>query len=206
MTAPRALVLGCGYVGLRLVHALTRAGIETIGVSAREERLPDLAAAGATPMQADPLEPSTLRPLAEQRWDVVFDLIRPQQIAPGRYTSWGTRNICGLFTDNPPDALVYLSSTSVYDTRGSGWIDENTEARPSTAFGEARAEAESIYREAYRTHGLPVRICRAPSVYGPNRNLRGRLEGGAYTRVDDDEQWVSRIHVEDLATVLVATW
>jgi nucleoside-diphosphate-sugar epimerase len=206
MRASRTLVLGCGYVGLRLVRSLTEAGCETTATSAREDRFADIAATGASPVRADALEPSTLRALAEQPWDVVFDLVRPQQIAPGRYTSWGTRNISALFADHPPAAMVYLSSTSVYQSRGSGWIDETTQAHPTTAFGEARAEAESIYLDLFRTRGLPVRICRAPSVYGPNRNLRERLEGGAYTRVDDDEQCVSHIHVDDLATGLIAAW
>jgi nucleoside-diphosphate-sugar epimerase len=206
MTSPRALVLGCGYVGLRLVRALQSRGTDTTATSARAERMADIAGAGATPVRVDVLEPATLRTLSEEQWDVVFDLNRPQQIAPGRFTAWGTRSLGGLFADAPPEALVYLSSTEVYDPRGGTWIDERTASHPTTAFGEARAEAECIYLDLFRTRGLPVRICRAPSVYGPGRNLRGRLEGGAYTRVDDDEQWVSRIHVDDLVEGLIAAW
>jgi nucleoside-diphosphate-sugar epimerase len=206
MTQRHALVLGCGYVGLRLVRQLIEQDVMVTATSSREERLPEIQRVGATGVRADVLEPSTLKPLADLGFDVVFDLVRPQQIAPNRYTSWGTRNIAGLFQPSPPGALVYLSSTSVYEGRHPGWIDEATEAHPTSAYGEARSEAERIYLELHREHGFPVRICRAPSVYGPHRTLRDRLEGGAYTRIDDEEQWVSRIHVDDLAGGLIAAW
>jgi nucleoside-diphosphate-sugar epimerase len=201
-----AVVLGCGYLGLRLIRALIARDVRVTAATPRPELIADVRAAGANPMRADALEPSSLRPLAELGPDVVFDLMRPQQLGPDRYTTWGTRNLAQGFADTPPGALVYLSSTSVYDTRLSGWIDERSEAHPASAFGGARLEAERIYLETMRTHGLPVRICRAPTVYGPFRTLRARLESGAYSRVDDDEQWVSRIHVDDLVTGLIAAW
>jgi nucleoside-diphosphate-sugar epimerase len=206
MNGSRAVVLGCGYVGLRLVRALVREGVAVTATTARRERFGEVEAAGGAPVRADALEPATLRPLAAQETDVVFDLARPQQLAPGRYTSWGTRNIANLYQGKPLEALVYLSSTSVYDPRSGEWIDELTETNPTSAFGSARAEAERLYLDLFQRQAFPVRICRAPSVYGPGRTLRGRLEGGAYTRVDDDEQWVSRIHVDDLVAGLIAAW
>jgi nucleoside-diphosphate-sugar epimerase len=206
MNAEKALVLGCGYVGLRLVRALATDGVAVAATTVREDRIAEIEAAGARAYRADALEPASLRPLADFGPTVVFDLIRPQQLSPGRYTAWGTNNIAALLADLPLDAVVYLSSTSVYDPRATGWIDEGSAVQPSSAFGEARAEAERIYLEMHRVRGLPVRICRAPSVYGPNRTLRPRLEGGAYSRVDDEEQWVSRIHVDDLVSGLIAAW
>jgi nucleoside-diphosphate-sugar epimerase len=202
----RALVLGCGYMGLRLVRALLAEGVNVWGATPNAERHEQIRAAGAEPIPADTIEPATLRRLAELRPDVVFDLVRPQQLGPERYTTWGTRNVAQLFSQQKPEALVYVSSTSVYDGRSSGWIDETTEVNPTSAFGAARLDAERTYLEAWHAHGLPVRICRAPSIYGPHRTLRGRLESGAYTRVDDEEQWVSRIHVDDLVAALIAAW
>jgi nucleoside-diphosphate-sugar epimerase len=202
----RAIVLGCGYVGLRLVRELVSRGVEVSAASPRTERFAEVRAAGGDPIRADALEPATLRSLADLRSDVVFDLTRPQQLAPDRYTTWGTRNIAQVFAASPPGALVYLSSTSVYDPRISGWIDETSQVQPGSAFGEARLDAERVYLGMLESHGLPVRICRAPTVYGPFRTLRARLESGAYTRVDDEEQWVSRIHVDDLVAGLIAAW
>ncbi|MEX2583896.1 MAG: NAD-dependent epimerase/dehydratase family protein [Gemmatimonadota bacterium] len=206
MTEKKALVLGCGYVGQALACALREHGVAVTGTTRTKDRFPDIEAAGATPALADVMDPATLRPLAEQRPDVVFDLVRPQRIDENRYTSWGTRNIATIFADCGLEALVYVSSTSVYGRRSGEWTDETTEIEPASPVGMARAEAENLYLEAARTNGLPARVCRVPGIYGPGRTLRQRLETGAYRRMDDEKLWVSRIHVSDLAAGLLAAW
>jgi nucleoside-diphosphate-sugar epimerase len=206
MSERRALVLGCGYVGLALSRALADEGIEVFGTTRSRERFPDLEAAGAAPHLADVMAPETLRPLLALQPDVVFDLVRPQKIDEQRYTAWGTSNVANAFRGAPLEALVYLSSTSVYGRRSGEWTDESTPANPSSPVGHSRLEAERIYLDNYNQFALPVRIARIPGIYGPGRTLRQRLESGAYRRLDDDKLWVSRIHVDDLARGLIATW
>src|SRR5690606_38158200 len=117
----------------------------------------------------------------------------PQATGEDRYTTWGTHNIGAAFAGRPLEALVYLSSTSVYGRRSGEWTDEATPVAPTSPLGKARVEAERAYLELCHEQGLPVRICRVPGIYGPGRTFRGRLETGAYRRVDDDGLWVSRI-------------
>jgi nucleoside-diphosphate-sugar epimerase len=206
LSETRALVLGCGYVGLALARALRELSVSVTATTRERARFAEIEATGATPVLADIMDPASLRPIAEKAPDVVFDLVRPQQIAENRYTSWGTRNVAAAFAERPPQALVYLSSTSVYGRRSGDWTDETTEVNPNSAVGRARVEAESIYLEFYSQKGLPVRICRVPGIYGPGRTLRQRLETGAYRRMDDEKLWISRIHVDDLAAGLIAAW
>ncbi|HEX2094889.1 MAG TPA: SDR family oxidoreductase [Longimicrobiaceae bacterium] len=206
MSGSRALVLGCGYVGLRLARALAGRGTSVVGTTRSAERMDEIAAAGARPAIADVLDPATLLPLAEWHPHVVFDLVRPQPTGEDSYTVEGTRNAVRAFAATLPDALVYVSSTSVYGRREGEWTDETTPPLPSSPIGEARVEAERTYLEAWRDSGLPVRICRVPGLYGPGRTLRERLERGAYRRLDDDDHWVSRIHVDDLVMGLIAAW
>lgn len=206
MRGKKALILGCGYVGLALTRALRAHGTEVVATTRSRDRFGELEAAGATPTLADVMDPATLRPLAVLGPDVVFDLVRPQRIDEERYTSWGTRNIVSIFGHADVEALVYLSSTSVYGRRGGELTDETTAVNPSSPVGHARVEAERIYLESYAERGTPVRICRVPGIYGPHRTLRERLETGAYRRLDDEKLWVSRIHVDDLAEGLVAAW
>ncbi|MDP9348065.1 MAG: NAD-dependent epimerase/dehydratase family protein, partial [Gemmatimonadota bacterium] len=147
-------------------------------------------------------DPESLRPLVEWRPRVVFDLVRPLRTGEDAYTVEGTRNVARAFSAAPPEALVYLSSTAVYGRRQGEWTDEMTPVAPSAPAGAARVEAEQVYLES----GLPVRICRVPGIYGPGRTLRARLETGAYRRLDDEDQWVSRVHVDDLVAGLLAAW
>jgi nucleoside-diphosphate-sugar epimerase len=202
----RALVLGCGYLGGRLARALVHEGVEVIATTRRADRFGAIQATGARAARVDVLEPSTLEPLAAWSPDVVFDLVRPQPTGEDRYTAWGTRNVANAFAEHPPGALVYLSSTSVYGRRDGEWTDETTSPNPVSPQGEARLEAEGIYRDLHATRGFPVRICRVPGIYGPGRTLRERLESGAYRRLDDDKRYVSRIHVDDLVRGLLAAW
>lgn len=206
MSETRAAVVGCGYTGLVLVRALRALGVRVLGTSRSEERRAEIERAGAEFAVADVMEPATLRNVAAWRPNVVFDLVRPQEIGEDRYTAWGTRNLVAAFTGTPLEALVYLSSTSVYGRRSGEWTDESTPVSPSSPLGRARVEAETIYLEAALANHLPARVCRAPGIYGPGRTLRQRLESGAYRRMDDEKLWVSRIHVEDLADALIAAW
>jgi nucleoside-diphosphate-sugar epimerase len=206
VSALKALILGCGYVGLALARALREQQLEVIGTTRNPDRLAELEGAGITPAVAEVMDPESLVPLAEMKPDVVFDLVRPQRIDEKRYTSWGTRNVAAAFGDLPLQALVYVSSTSVYGRRNGELTDEKTEVSPTSPLGHARVEAEKIYLDLYARKGTPVRICRVPGIYGPGRTLRQRLETGAYRRADDEKLWVSRIHVDDLAQGLIAAW
>lgn len=206
MSNRRAVILGCGYVGCALARALVREGVEVTATTRSSHRLADLEALGTTPALVDVTSPSTLLPLVARKPHVVFDLVRPQPAGEDRYTVGGTRNVAEAFASTPLEALVYLSSTSVYGQRNGQHTDESTGVDPVSPAGRARAEAEAIYMELFEREGFPVRICRAPGIYGPGRTLRQRLESGAYRRLDDDELWISRIHVEDLAEGLVAAW
>lgn len=200
----RALVLGCGYVGLRLARRLAEQGVSVTGTTRREDRLGEIRVTGAEAALADVLEPASLRPLVEAAPDLVFDLVRPQRTGPDRYTTWGTGNVADALLQRPPASVVYLSSTSVYGRRGGEWTDEATPVAPSSPLGRARVESEEIYLSLAADGRLPARVCRVPGIYGPGRTLRPRLEGGAYRRLDDESQWVSRIHVDDLVEGLLA--
>jgi nucleoside-diphosphate-sugar epimerase len=201
-----ALILGCGYVGVVLARALRERGVNVVGTTRNPDRFPEIEASGATPALADVMDPAGLRPLAAASPDLVVDLVRPQRIDRDRYTSWGTRNVVTTFAAARPEAMIYVSSTSVYGRRNGEFTDETTEIAPSSPVGVARADAERIYLETFATAGAPIRICRVPGIYGPGRTLRQRLESGAYRRIDGEELWVSRIHVDDLATGIIAAW
>lgn len=206
MSEKRALIMGCGYVGLTLARTLVEQGVVVTATTRHADRVAAIEAAGARAVIADAMDPRSLRPLVEGRAHVVFDLVRPQPIGEDRYTVWGTANLASAFQGVPLEAYVYLSSTSVYGRRSGEWTDEDTPARPSAPIGRARVEAERLLLEVHRSESLPVRVCRAPGIYGPGRTLRARLETGAYCRVDDEELWASRVHVDDLANGLVAAW
>ena len=101
--------------------------------------------------------------------------------------------------------LGYLSTTGVYGDRDGGWVDETAELRPSGERGRRRAAAEASWLDLWRRRRVPVHIFRLAAIYGPGRSPFDALRAGTAKRIDKPGQVFSRIHVEDLASVLLAS-
>jgi nucleoside-diphosphate-sugar epimerase len=95
----------------------------------------------------------------------------------------------------------YLSTTGVYGDRQGGWVDEDSNLTPGTERGRRRLAAE----RAWLASGLPVHLFRLAGIYGPGRNQLAGLRAGTAQRIDKPGQVFSRIHVDDIATVLAAS-
>lgn len=99
----------------------------------------------------------------------------------------------------------YLSTTGVYGDRKGGWVDETTPLDPAVARSDRRVKTEAAWTEFAESSGLPLHIFRLAGIYGPRRNqLAGVLDGTA-RRIVKEGQIFSRIHVEDIANVLLAS-
>jgi nucleoside-diphosphate-sugar epimerase len=101
--------------------------------------------------------------------------------------------------------LGYLSTTGVYGDRAGGWVDETADLSPSGERGRRRAQAEAGWRELWRDRGVPVHVFRLAGIYGPGRSPFAALRAGAARRIDKPGQVFSRIHIDDLARVLLAS-
>lgn len=95
--------------------------------------------------------------------------------------------------------LGYLSTTGVYGSRDGGWVDETSELRPSGPRGERRAAAEREWLK------LGAHVFRLAGIYGPGRSAFDALRAGSARRIDAGGQVFSRIHVYDIASVLLAS-
>jgi nucleoside-diphosphate-sugar epimerase len=100
---------------------------------------------------------------------------------------------------SPYDWIAYLSTTGVYGNHGGAWVDENTPLTPNTDRGSRRVSAE----QAWSKHS--AHIFRLAGIYGPGRNVILNLRDGTAKRAIKPGQIFSRIHVEDIAGVLLAS-
>jgi hypothetical protein len=101
--------------------------------------------------------------------------------------------------------LGYLSTTGVYGDRGGGWVDETAQLLPTGERGRRRFTAEQGWLRLWRDRGAPVHIFRLAAIYGPGHSALDALRAGTAKRIDKPGQVFSRIHVEDLANVLIAS-
>ena len=99
----------------------------------------------------------------------------------------------------------YLSTVGVYGDQEGRWVDEATAPRPNSARTEARVQAEQAWLEFGAGTGVPVHVFRLAGIYGPGRSVFDKLKAGTARRIKKNGQVFSRIHVEDIATVLEAS-
>lgn len=98
----------------------------------------------------------------------------------------------------------YLSSTSVYADRAGGWIDERSAADATEAAGVQRLLAEAQWRALAGQRSIASAVFRLPGLYGPGRNALVQLAQGRAHHVVRPGQVFNRLHVDDLATVIIA--
>ncbi|MCK5383962.1 MAG: SDR family oxidoreductase [Alphaproteobacteria bacterium] len=99
----------------------------------------------------------------------------------------------------------YLSTTGSYGDRNGGWVDETTEPRPTTKRGSRRFRAEEQWLSLYEQHGIPVHIFRLAGIYGLGRSALDSVRSGIARRIDKSGHAFSRVHVEDIVQVLIAS-
>lgn len=110
-----------------------------------------------------------------------------------------------ISTHNHLHWLGYLSTTSVYGDHQGEWIDETCPLNPANDRGARRVAAENSWRELSQAHDLPLHIFRLAGIYGPGKTTVDRLRAGTARQIVKQGQVFSRIHVEDLASVLAAS-
>lgn len=95
----------------------------------------------------------------------------------------------------------YLSTTGVYgDCRGE-WVDEDSPVRPDLDRSRRRVLAE----QGWQGSGLPVQVFRLAGIYGPGRSAIDTVRQGRARRIIKPDQVFSRIHVDDIAQVVLAS-
>jgi nucleoside-diphosphate-sugar epimerase len=193
----RVAILGCGYVGIELGRQLAAAGHDVTGVRRSSEGLAAVEAAGMSAVRADVTDGESLSRIPDADW-LVFAASsggRGADTARSVYVD-GLATVVDRFgaREEPPDRLVYTSSTGVYGDHGGDWVDETTPIEPTTAKTGVLAEAERVAREAAAAEGIDGTVVRFAGLYGPDRYRLERYLDGPVT-----EGYLNMVHRDDAA-------
>lgn len=172
---PSVVILGCGYTGRRVADRLSARGVDVIPTS-REAR-PGY-------VRLDALE--SLAPL-----DCVPDGARVVYSIPILEPDPTAAIVRAL--GSKPSRVVYLSTTGVYGSAVE--VDERTIVAPNNPEGIARVLAE----QAIQSGPWSSIVLRPAAIYGPGRGVHERIRAGTFRLGGDGSNYVSRIHVDDLA-------
>jgi nucleoside-diphosphate-sugar epimerase len=103
--------------------------------------------------------------------------------------------------------IGYASSTGVYGNHDGAWVDECTQTNKNNLGYRAkqRLAAENAWLDIAKQLGLPIHIFRIAGVYGPYRNALKAIKEGKVCSIYKENHFFSRIHVVDIANVIVAS-
>ncbi len=202
----RALIVGCGYVGLPLGMELARQGHEVFGLRRSASTAASLKNAGIQPLCADITRPESLQPLPRD-FDWVVNCTASGGGDADDYRQIylaGNRNLVAWLADAPPKKFIYTSSTSVYGQNDGSLVTEASPAQPEADTARVLAETEQLLLATAR-NDFPAVILRVAGIYGPARGhgfktfLRGaaRIEG-------EGSRFLNMIHRDDLIQVIIA--
>jgi nucleoside-diphosphate-sugar epimerase len=180
------VVFGAGFTGANVCEAARARGLTALGVVQSEESAERLRARGVEATTDDVLRVAEERVSAQTHAIVTFPAVAPVASALAPLLA-GAR------------AVSYLSTTGVYEDL-EGVIDDTTPlpTRPSPKYAGV-LEAEQQFR------AVGAAVLRSPGIYGKERGIHLRLLRGDFKLSGDGSRYGSRIHVEDLAALLLAS-
>jgi len=202
----RALIVGCGYVGLALGAELARLGHHVVGLRRTATAEAEANAAGIELLIGDITEPADLDKL-EPAYDWVANCVASSGGGSENYQAVyvnGTRNLLGWLAAAPPKKFVYTSSTSVYGQIDGSVVTETSPTEPTTETANILLETERELIAAALARDFPAVILRVAGIYGPGRGywlkhyLKGeaRLEGAG-------ERILNMIHRDDVVGAIM---
>jgi nucleoside-diphosphate-sugar epimerase len=97
-------------------------------------------------------------------------------------------------------ALLFVSSTGVYDSQAEGLINEQSPTEPRRYNGQILLQAERWLQAQWRD----ALILRLSGIYGPNRQrLLQSISQAKATMPASNDYWANRIHVHDAGAAIV---
>jgi nucleoside-diphosphate-sugar epimerase len=179
------VILGGGYTGKRVARRFLQRGANVLVTTREPSGLQDLVQLGAMILTLDAAKPGII---AVPRGALVLHSIPvlegPREVTP--------QLLAGLAGE--PRRIVYLSTTGVYGAQRD--VDESTRPSAVTEREQLRLAAE----EAVQRGPWSSLVLRPAAIYGPGRGIHVSMAAGRFQLAGQGDNFVSRIHVDDLAT------
>jgi nucleoside-diphosphate-sugar epimerase len=101
--------------------------------------------------------------------------------------------------------IGYLSTIGVYGDAQGQWVDEETAPSLVSERARQRVAVEQQWLRLGQDAVFSVQIFRLAGIYGPGRNALKRVLDGTAKRLVKPGQVFNRIHVDDIAQVLMSS-
>ena len=123
-------------------------------------------------------------------------------IPPRKHKDLVVENFGPLLSLDSNKKIIYLSATSVYGNHNGKWVSEKSKLKTKTNMGKDRLGAEKSWMKLFLKNKLNLNILRLSGIYSKEKNALKRLKNGPRIFIKKNNQFFSRIRVEDIARVL----
>ncbi|MEZ6068769.1 MAG: SDR family oxidoreductase [Pirellulales bacterium] len=196
------LIVGCGYLGMRVARRWLDAGSTVYAVTRSPARADEFRRLGLLPIIADVTDAAGIPPLPVVEtalYAVGFDRTAGHD-RRAVYVD-GLRNmLAAMHADT--GRFIYVSSTSVYAQQDGEVVDESSPCEPTTDGGRACLAAEQTL-SAHRL-GARATILRFAGLYGPGRLPQRELVTSGQPIPSPGDTFVNLIQIDDAATAVLA--
>jgi len=199
------LIVGCGYLGLRVAHSWLERGETVTALTRSTTRAAQLQVLGISPIVGDVTDSDTLTSLPDADvllYAVGFD--RTSGHTQRTVYVDGLANVLAACRGRA-SRLLYVSSTSVYGQCEGEWVDEASACAPATDNGRICLEAEQQVIAWSHGTGVTSVILRMAGLYGPGRLIaRAETLRTATPLAGLADAWLNLIHIDDAASAGLA--
>jgi nucleoside-diphosphate-sugar epimerase len=196
IASPQPIIIGCGFLGKYLATMLLNRQQSPICIVQSHASYTRLVEDGFDAISHD---------LDQVSSSINFNLQNHQvyYFAPPSNTDNKDHridNFLKLCEANPPDKIVYISTSGVYGDCKGKWVTEDTPLAPISERATRRVYAEKALCSYCSEYNCDYIILRVGGIYGPDRLPIKRLKDITVI-CPEDAPYSNRIHVADLASV-----
>jgi nucleoside-diphosphate-sugar epimerase len=190
----RLFILGLGYSARHFVRRFGGSFSHVAGTVRDPAQRNDLAGIEVHPFSGNRPADATVERISEA--DVLLVSIPPGNGDPA-LSAFGDVLAAGH------RKVIYLSTIGVYGDHGGAWVDESTPPQAALERARMRVAAEQAWAKIAQGN---VAILRLAGIYGPGRNALATMRAGTARRIIKPGQVFNRIHVDDIASAIMAAF
>lgn len=196
---PSFFIFGFGYTANRLAQKLIHLGFNVVGTTRQERKKATNYPSAITLID---FESSNIEYHLSQSTHILITVPPAEgmgDLVLSYYSALIKRHAVHI------EWIGYLSSTGVYGDHQGNWVNEESICRPKSTSGIIRLDAEKAWFSYAKSKQLPLHLFRLAGIYGSERNPLERIQSGKNFSIFKEGQVFSRIHVDDIVSVLLAS-
>ncbi len=196
--ADKALIIGCGYIGLPLALELQKQGAAVTAWVHSPATAQALDARGFSKIVVGSVADQKIWSGLDDDYDLMIHCASSGRGGEVAYEEVFLQGAVMMSAYQARARGFFVSSTSVYGQSDGGVVTEDSPAEAATATAKILQSAEKVAR------GAGITVVRSSGIYGPGRGvLFDKLKRGEAVIEGDGRRWMNQIHQRDLVGALL---